>query len=62
MDEAIMDEVITAKFRKAHIRTLVCSSCHVCYNKMRAYALYGIQPTCELISMYMKSKYETGIM
>jgi len=33
-----------AGFRKEHMRTFVYSSCHVYCSKMRAYALYGIQP------------------
>jgi len=33
-----------AGFRKANMRAFVYSSCHVYCNKMRAYALYGIQP------------------
>jgi len=32
-----------AGFRKAHMRAFVYSSCHVYCNKMRTYALYGIQ-------------------
>jgi len=33
-------------FHKAHIRAFVYSSCDVYCNKMRTFALYGIQPTC----------------
>jgi len=33
-----------AGFRKAHMRAFIYSSCHVYYNKMRAYVLYGTQP------------------
>jgi len=33
-----------AGFRKAHMRAFVYNSCHVYCNKIRAYALYRIQP------------------
>jgi len=36
-----------AGLRKAHMRAFVYNSCHVYYNKMRAYALYRIQPISE---------------
>jgi len=49
MDDTIMDDVITTGFRKAHMRAFFYNIRDM-YRQMRAYALYGIQPTCELIS------------